>query len=191
MSRKWNVSVCVSVLALSLIVVGCKPKPPVTPPEEIEIDTTPVAPAPEVAPPTAPPTVMDPTQTAVSKGVAALRDYLAETGLVRDVYFDFDQYELSPAARDQLAKNAEFMREYPNVVFSIEGHCDERGTNEYNLALGEKRASTALSYLSRLGSSTSGISTISYGEERPTCTQSAESCWYQNRRAHFLVVAIN
>ena len=191
MSRKWNVSVCVSVLALSFIVVGCKKKAPITPPEEIEIVETPVDTAPEVTPPTAPPTVEDPTARAISEGVAELRRHLAETGLVRDVYFDFDQYDLSAAARDQLAKNADFMREYPNVVFSIEGHCDERGTNEYNLALGEKRASTALSYMSRLGASTSGISTISYGEERPTCTQSAESCWYQNRRAHFLVVAIN
>lgn len=192
MSRKWKVTLWVSVLVLSLVVVDCgKKKAPITPPEEIEIVEAPAPPAPEVKPPTAPPTAMDPLEKAMSEGLVALNNYVREAGLIGDVYFDFDKYDLRPDARDRLAKNAQFMQDHSNLVFSIEGHCDERGTNEYNLALGEKRASTAVSYLSRLGAATSGISTISYGEERPACTQHDESCWWQNRRAHFVIVAQN
>jgi len=192
MSRNWKVSVCVSVLALSMIAVGCNKKKPITPPEEIEIEeSTPEVTAPPVSSPTAPPIEDDIVLKAMSEGLQQLNETIRSEGLIGDVYFEYDQYELSADARDRLARNADFMKKYPNVVFSIEGHCDERGTNEYNLALGEKRASTAVGYMSRLGVSTSGISTISYGEERPTCMQSAESCWSQNRRAHFLAVAVN
>jgi len=134
---------------------------------------------------------MDPYEQALSEGIVALNNYVREAGLIGDVYFDYNKYELRPDARDRLAKNAQFMKDHPELVFTIEGHCDERGTNEYNLALGEKRASTAVSYLSRLGTPTSGVSTISFGEERPNCTQATENCWWQNRRAHFLIVAQN
>ena len=192
MSRKWMVTVWVSTLALSLFVMGCPKKEPEAPPEEIVMDTKPAPPpAKPVAPPPAPPVEDDPLQRAIDEGIVALNEYVRESGLVGDVYFDYDKYELREDARDRLAKNAQFMKDNPNIVFSIEGHLHERGTNEYNLALGERRASSAVSYLSRLGVATSGISTISYGEERPTCTSSSESCWWQNRRAHFLIVAAN
>lgn len=113
--------------------------------------------------------------------------YAHETGLLGDVYFDLDRSDLSSSSRDRLSQNAEFIASRPEFTFTIEGHCDERGTNEYNLALGDRRSNTALSYLVSLGVDASRITTISYGEESPACTSSGESCWSQNRRAHFAI----
>ena len=110
-----------------------------------------------------------------------------ERGLIDDVYFDTDEAALSDEARDQLARNASFMRQYPGYLFTLEGHADERNTNEYNLALGNRRANAARDYLGSLGIDAGRLRTISYGEERPFCTMSAESCWWQNRRAHFVI----
>ena len=86
-----------------------------------------------------------------------------------------------------LSANAEWLREHPRAVILIEGHCDDRGTNEYNLALGNHRAESALKYLLSQGVARTRMTTISYGEERPLCTEETEECWAQNRRAHFLV----
>ena len=85
-----------------------------------------------------------------------------------------------------MAANAKWIRENPSYLFTIEGHCDERGTNEYNLALGQRRASGAKDYLVSLGVDGGKLVTISYGEERPFCTDSSEECWAKNRRAHFV-----
>jgi peptidoglycan-associated lipoprotein len=105
---------------------------------------------------------------------------------LQDVYFDYDKSDLRPDARDALAKNADWLKKsYNTAVVQIEGHCDERGTNEYNLSLGERRARAALDYLVSLGVPAARLSTISYGEERPQCTESDESCWQRNRRGHF------
>jgi peptidoglycan-associated lipoprotein len=119
--------------------------------------------------------------------VEELNRYLRDQGLIDDVYFDFDRSELRPEATEQLARNADWLRGNPGYVATIEGHCDERGTNEYNLALGERRANAAKSYLVSLGIDGGRLTTISYGEERPVCTESTESCWQRNRRAHFVV----
>lgn len=104
-----------------------------------------------------------------------------------DVYFDFDKSNLSPAAQDNLLLKAEWLRENPGVTITIEGHCDERGTNEYNLALGDRRADSTKAFLVNLGISASRLTTISYGEERPVCTQQNEECWAKNRRANFVL----
>lgn len=109
-------------------------------------------------------------------------------GLLGDVYFDFDQASLRPEARQRLAKNAEFLRRRPEYVVRLEGHCDERGTNDYNLALGERRARAAHDYLVSLGVDSARLETMSYGEERPQCSEGVEGCWSRNRRAHFLFV---
>lgn len=111
---------------------------------------------------------------------------LGGTALLGAVYFDFDRYELRPEARQQLAKNAEYLLDNPQVQVTIEGHCDERGTNAYNLALGGLRAGAAKQYLMSLGVDGSRLETVTYGEERPTCTESNEGCWRLNRRAHFM-----
>lgn len=102
---------------------------------------------------------------------------------LKDVYFSFDRYDLSPDARTILRANGEWLKANPAARVEIEGHCDERGTNEYNLALGAKRAQAARDYLVSLGVGPERLSTISYGEEIPVCKEATEACWLQNRRA--------
>ncbi len=106
----------------------------------------------------------------------------------KDIHFDFDRYDIRDEDRPILKKIADWMIEHPSVKLIIEGHCDERGTNEYNLGLGDRRASAAKQYLVSLGVSMSRLSTVSYGEERPLCTEHNEQCWWRNRRAHFVVI---
>lgn len=104
---------------------------------------------------------------------------------MEDVRFEFDRFDLSPAARATLADNAAWLENNPGTMVKIEGHCDERGTNEYNIALGDRRAKSAYNYLINLGVSSRRLSTISYGEEQPLCHYGTEGCWEKNRRAHF------
>ena len=104
-----------------------------------------------------------------------------------DVYFDYDQAELSDKAKASLQKNADWMKRWTSTRVNVEGHADSRGTSEYNLALGERRATTARDYLVSLGIATARIIVVSMGEEQPVCTQENESCWTQNRRGHFVV----
>lgn len=106
---------------------------------------------------------------------------------LKDVFFDFDRYDLSGDARSVLRANADWLKSNPSARVEIEGHCDERGTNEYNLALGAKRAQAAREYLGSLGITPERLSTISYGEEIPVCREQEESCWKQNRRARFVI----
>lgn len=107
---------------------------------------------------------------------------------LKDIYFDYDRYDLNADARSTLRANADWLKGNPSARVEIEGHCDERGTNEYNLALGAKRAQAAREFLSTLGVSADRLSTISYGEEIPVCKDAGESCWRQNRRARFVIV---
>ena len=107
---------------------------------------------------------------------------------LKDIYYDFDRYDLSADARTILRGNADWLKANPNARVEIEGHCDERGTNEYNLALGAKRAQTAREFLTTLGVAAGRLSTISYGEEIPVCKDQTESCWKQNRRARFVIL---
>ncbi|MBI3454284.1 MAG: peptidoglycan-associated lipoprotein Pal [Candidatus Rokubacteria bacterium] len=110
-----------------------------------------------------------------------------ETSALGDIHFDFDGYEIRPPDAEILKTNAGWLKANPTAFLLIEGHCDERGTNEYNLALGERRAKATRDYLASLGIESSRITVISYGEERPLCTERTEECWARNRRAHFLV----
>lgn len=105
---------------------------------------------------------------------------------VRDSYFDYDKADIRPDAREALSQTAQFLRSYPNVRVTIEGHCDERGSTEYNLALGDRRAQATKDFLVSLGVTADRMETVSYGKERPTCTDHNESCWQQNRRGHFV-----
>jgi peptidoglycan-associated lipoprotein len=106
---------------------------------------------------------------------------------LRDIHFDFDKYDVRPEDAKVLDGNAAWLKRNDNMLVLIEGHCDERGTNEYNLALGERRAKAAMNYLVSQGVQASRITIISYGEERPVCTEKTEACWAKNRRDHFLV----
>jgi len=106
---------------------------------------------------------------------------------LKPIYFDFDKYDIRPGDAKALDANAQWLKSNANQLVLIEGHCDERGTNEYNLALGERRAKSTMNYLVSQGVQASRITIISYGEERPVCTQKNEECWSKNRRAQFLV----
>ena len=110
-----------------------------------------------------------------------------ESAALRDVFFDFDKYDVRPADKGTLDENAKWLKSNTAALLLIEGHTDERGTNEYNLALGERRAKSAMNYLVAQGVQASRITIISYGEERPLCTEQTEACWARNRRDHFLV----
>ncbi len=106
---------------------------------------------------------------------------------VYDAFFDYDKADIRPDAREALAKTAQFLRTHPQIRVIIEGHCDERGSTEYNLALGDRRAQSAKQFLISLGVAAERIETVSYGKERPFCFVSHEDCWQQNRRAHFVL----
>jgi peptidoglycan-associated lipoprotein len=133
-------------------------------------------PPPAPPPPKPKPEPIDPLDTLVSR-------------LVQDVYFDYDKYDIREDARSQLSRNADGIRQvlgkYPNAVFTLEGHCDERGSAEYNLGLGDRRSTSVRDFLVQLGVSADKVRTISYGKERPQCSEASESCWQSNRRVHF------
>ena len=175
----------VGLVCLSLVITGCPKKAPEAPPPPPPPVT--VAPPPPAPPPPLPPPA-DETPDPMDAEIAEINEWAISGGFLGDVYFDFDKFDLRPDARDRLAKNAEFMKQYPRLGFRVEGHCDERGTNEYNITLGQSRTEAATSYLASLGVQ-NAMSTVSYGEERPVCTESNESCWQRNRRARFVIVS--
>ena len=190
--RRGNVLLVAPVLVLSLFLAGCPKRPATTaasapPPSG--------APAPSsAAPPTssAPAPSMTPAPAAPSTAAPATTppapSEFRETDNLKDVFFDFDKYDIRPSDAKLLDTNAAWLKTNNNLVL-IEGHCDERGTNEYNLALGERRAKATMNYLVGQGVQANRITIISYGKERPTCTEHSEACWAKNRRAHFLVKA--
>jgi peptidoglycan-associated lipoprotein len=103
--------------------------------------------------------------------------------------FDYDKFDIREDARSVLTRDADALKrifsEFPNATITLEGHCDERGSAEYNLGLGDRRATAAKEFLTQLGVSADRLRTVSYGKERPVCTESDESCWQRNRRVHF------
>jgi peptidoglycan-associated lipoprotein len=112
---------------------------------------------------------------------------IEKSGLLAEVHFDFDKAEIREQDRPVLSKNADALKKFDFLRITVEGHCDERGTIEYNLALGERRAKAAYDYLVSLGVPADRLKTVSYGKEVPVCTESNEDCWQRNRRAHFTV----
>ena len=121
---------------------------------------------------------------AAEEAAAAAFKAAADKALV-NIHFDFDKSDIKEADRALLQGIADFMKAYPQAKVEIQGHCDERGTNEYNLALGNRRAAAALAYLKTLGVDEARFTTISYGKEKPLCTEAKEACWSQNRRGEF------
>ncbi|HEY3618157.1 MAG TPA: peptidoglycan-associated lipoprotein Pal [Candidatus Sulfotelmatobacter sp.] len=105
---------------------------------------------------------------------------------VKDVYFDYDKSDIRPDQQSSVQADVQFLTQHPNINITIEGHCDERGSTDYNLALGDQRASAVKSALASGGLSASRVKTISYGKEKPFCTESNEACWQQNRRGHLV-----
>ncbi len=125
----------------------------------------------------------------VAKKERGIEGEVFETKLLKDIHFDFDRYEVRRGDEEILKENAAWLKKNPKTKVQVEGHCDERGTVEYNLALGERRASYAKQYLVSLGIAADRISTISYGKERPLVTGHDEEAWANNRRVHFVVLS--
>lgn len=176
--RLLNLTILLSLAIL--LAAGCAKKPaPEAAPAEAPVVTE--TPAPEE-----PRGVQEQpvTEAPVTDREAAPAAAVAE---MQRIFFDFDQYTLSPQARQTLTANAEYLKANPRVNIQIEGHCDERGSDEYNLALGERRARAARDYLLSLGIAGDRLTTISYGEERPLDPASTEAAWAKNRRAEFVV----
>jgi peptidoglycan-associated lipoprotein len=175
--------VAVAVVAL-MPFAGCKKdRPPVAAPSA----PPPVAPA--TPPPAPPPETPDvPQQVDEYARIRAMAsDEIDRLGLLKPIYFDYDSADLREADRRMLSENAEALKRFDFLRITIEGHCDERGTVEYNLALGERRARAAQDYLASLGVDGGRMKTVSYGKEVPICRESTEECWARNRRAHFAV----
>ena len=155
-------------------------------------DKTKEAPAPPPPPPPAPapaPVVQKaPEPVKISEEEIRAREKAAAMQVLmnEDVYFDYDSAALTPAAQEILKKKAVSLNKYSNVSMTIEGHCDERGTNEYNLALGERRAESAKKFLVDLGLASSRFTTISFGEEKPKATGQYEASWAENRRTDII-----
>jgi peptidoglycan-associated lipoprotein len=188
-TRRWTVihgrKLIIYILAAMLLFAvpffagcaGCQKKeggptvePAVQPEPEPTVEPMP-EPEPEPAPAPVPPPAPEPPRFDISELV--------------DVFYAYDKAELTSESRDTLEKDAAVLKAFPTVNIVIEGHCDERGTNEYNLGLGERRAAAAKDYLVSLGIDAGRIDTISYGEERPFAKGTGEAAWKQNRRAHF------
>ena len=125
----------------------------------------------------------------VAKQTPGVAGEVFESSLLKDIHFDFDKYDIRPSDGALLKENAVLLKKYTNLKVQIEGHCDERGTVEYNLALGERRANRTKDYLVSLGISSDRVSTISYGKEKPLDPSHSEEAWAKNRRAHTIVTA--
>jgi peptidoglycan-associated lipoprotein len=174
------------VLALGALaaVTACgkktQPPPPMAPP--------PVAPEPPPpAPPPAPRQEVAPQVDEYARLKAMSAEEIEKSGLLGEIYFEFDRSDIRDADRGTLQKNADALKRFDFLRVTVEGHCDERGTVEYNLALGERRARAAYDYLVSLGVPADRLKTVSYGKEVPVCQASTEDCWQKNRRGHFTV----
>jgi peptidoglycan-associated lipoprotein len=176
-----------AVAALVVLAAACskQPKPETTPeptpaPVSVAVKPAPtpipVPPAPPEAPKVAEMTMADRTLTEIS-------------GYLKPAFFDYDAAEIRPDAREALGADAEFLRKWPTVRVTIEGYCDERGTRQYNMALGQRRAGAARDFLVSLGIDSRRIQIVSYGKERPFCSERNETCWQKNRRANFVVTS--
>src|SRR5262245_18751238 len=172
-------------LAMAMGLPACHHKPKAAPPPPPA--PAPVAPAtpPPAPPPSAPEVapVVDEYERLRQTG----SDEIEKMGLLGDIHFDLDKAELRDSDRQILARNAETLKKYDFLKITIEGHCDERGSVEYNLALGERRSKAALDYLASVGVAADRMKSVSYGKEVPLCQESNEECWARNRRDHFAV----
>ena len=170
------------VLLSALTLLACQKRAPTT---------AATAPSPKadsekaVAPPVAGSTTGDRPADVLSQDLATLN----QKGYLGDAFFDFDMANLKEEARVALAKDSRWLQQYKSVQVLLEGHCDDRGTEDYNLALGERRADAAREYLVSLGVPESRIKTVSFGKEKPFCAEQDEACWQENRRAHVLITA--
>ena len=187
-------SFCLGVIAALLVTIaagGCGKKAPETAPPPPAVVTPPPETKPTPPPPPPPPPAPTPTPAPTEDELFAKMtlDQLNAKGVLGDVFFAYDSTELSPEARATIQKNSDYMKRWASTKVMVEGHADSRGTNEYNLALGERRADVTRDYLVSLGLPTDRITIVSKGEEEPACSEENESCWQRNRRGKFIFTA--
>ncbi|MBI5188452.1 MAG: peptidoglycan-associated lipoprotein Pal [Nitrospirae bacterium] len=183
-----KISVVIILLAFGLILAGCPPRKIVQPEPQQQPIVAPQETREKAA-------EVKPEERITEQQIAKVETkevetpkYIEERGVFEDIHFDFDKYDIRPDAKPALQTTASWLLKNTSAKILIEGHCDERGTNEYNLALGDRRAKAARDYLTALGVTSGRIEMISYGEERPLCKEQTEDCWAKNRRAHFVVL---
>lgn len=176
------------LLATALTVGACAKKPvePPAPAPTVEPAPTPTTPPPPPPPPAPTPAPAPPPLTEDQLFERMTLAELNAASPLADVFFAYDSTDLDGDARAILQKNAEWLKRRTSTKVLVEGHADSRGTNEYNLALAERRADSARDYLVSLGISNDRMTVVSKGEEQPACTEDTESCWQENRRAHFI-----
>lgn len=176
------------IMAVSLTAGACAKKapepPPPAPTAPPAAETKPTPPPPPPPPPPAPQPAAPTEDEIFAK--KTLEQLNADKPLA-DVFFAYDSTELSEESRANLQKNLQWLNRWKSTKIMVEGHADSRGTNEYNLALAERRADAVRDYLQSLGLAADRVTIVSKGEEQPTCTQETESCWQQNRRGHFII----
>lgn len=182
------VTLCV-VVSLGAAACGKKPLPaPPAPPPPPAAPAAPPAPPPPPPPPPAPPPA-PPVLTEEDLFARKSLDQLNAERPLGTVYFDLDESAVRDDARPMLQKNAEWLKRWASTRITVEGHCDERGSAEYNLALGDRRGNAVKDYLVSLGIAADRIAVVSKGKESPVCTEQNESCWQQNRRGFFMITA--
>jgi peptidoglycan-associated lipoprotein len=184
--------VCILVLntALALAAAGCHKKPPAAnpmpppPPPPPAATPAPPAPPPPPAPAPAPaPRPLTEEEVFARKSV----DQLNAEKPLDDVFFDLDKSDIRDDGRPVLQRDADWLKKWPTTQITVEGHADSRGSSEYNLGLGSRRATAVKDYLASLGVPAARVTVISKGKEQPFCSEENESCWQQNRRGHFLI----
>jgi peptidoglycan-associated lipoprotein len=185
-----HITSLVTLSAMLMVAAACgKEVPPTTPPPP----PPPAAPAPPPPPPPPPPApAAAPTPTPLTEDQLFAKKTVEQLNAEKplgDVFFDLDQSVVRDEARGALTANADWMKRWTSTQVTIEGHCDSRGSSEYNLALGTRRAESVKAYLVSLGVPANRITVISKGKEQPFCSDESESCWQQNRRGHFLITA--
>ncbi len=185
-------TLCTALTIMAFVVSACGPKappPPPTQPPPAAAAVTPPPPPPPPPPPAPPPA---PAPAPLTEEQVFARKSLEQLNSERplgDVFFDYDESTIRADARTPLQANADWMKRWGSTLITIEGHCDSRGSSEYNLALGARRAEAVKQYLVNLGVPANRVTVVSKGKEQPFCSEDAESCWSQNRRGHFLVTA--
>lgn len=183
----------VILLVAAVTMAACRRNPPqvaAAPPPAPPPPTAPAPPPPPPPPP--PPSRPAPASAPLTEDEIFARKSVEQLNAERpmaDVFFDYDQSEIRDDARGALQKDADWLRRWTSTQVTVEGHCDSRGSSEYNLALGTRRANAVKDYLASLGVPVNRVTVVSKGKEQPFCSEEAESCWQQNRRGHFVITA--
>ena len=185
---KKSLVITVLILCLGLTLTGCPKKTAVKEEPSLKKEETAKAEAERAAKEKETPTTKEQFEKSlVAEKTPGIEGQVFESSLLKDIHFNFDKYDILPGDAAILKENAALLKKFSNVKVQIEGHCDERGTSEYNLALGERRANKTKDYLVSLGISAARISTISYGKEKPLDPGHSEEAWAKNRRAHTII----